>query len=89
MNWYDSLTGYIVDGTINVSGSVSGNVYPITISATMNASLTLSGGKISSIACNTNETVVLSDAVTIQSYTASGTVTADGFNYQYTSSGIK
>jgi hypothetical protein len=89
VNWYDSLTGYTINGTVNVTGSVSGTTYPMTVGATMNASLTLSGGKVSSIACNISETVVLSDAVTMKSYTASGTVTADGFNYQYTSSGIR
>lgn len=73
-NWTDPTSGYTINGTVNVSESLSMTSTTETITMTITGTLNLSGGSISTLVYDMTMTMDMSSTAP----TFSGTITANG-----------
>ena len=86
-NLYEPATGYTFNGTVGITEATDRalNSFPLTITLGMTCNLTLTGGPISTLSCNISESMTFfPDRYTLTAFTASGTLTANGYTFDMT-----
>jgi len=85
-NLRDPSSGCVFNGTITINETTGGavNTYPLMISVGLACNLSVTGGSVSTLACNITESIAQPSAASSPAVTVSGTITADGYTFDVT-----